>query len=446
MSNGLAIAAVTRVLQDMLHSGLVASGIGGAVGGTISVSAMPPDRILGDGTGTEATQLNLFLHQIAPNAGWTGRDLPSRDARAERLVDPMLALDLHYLLTAYAAEEFQGEILLGHAMQLLHETPVLSRDYIRDVLANPPGGGMAAVALQALVQSDLAEQLELIKIRPRSLGTDDMSKLWTAFQSHYRTSTAYEVSVVLIQRRHPKRTPLPVLSRGPADPVTGRDAGVTVQASPVPSLPTLTGIVPPRQQTAARLGETIRLEGHHLSGEQVSVRFAVEPDGTALTLPGMLAGDGAITVTLPPANPPPPPPPLPAERDPANWPVGVYRVTALLRDAGGEWQATNVLPLLLAPLLLAVTAVRAADVVTFTVTCGPPIRRTSTVFLIVGSRELPAEPIAMPQATTLTFRGTGFTAGQTLPVRLRVDGIDSLLIDRTARPPAFDPSQQVMLP
>lgn len=57
-----------------------------------------------------------------------------------------------------------------------------------------------------------------------------------------------------------------------------------------------------------------------------------------------------------------------------------------------------------------------------------------------------AEPIPAPPTTTLTLRGTGVTSGRTLPVRLRIDGIDSILIDRTARPPAFDSSQQVTIP
>ena len=221
MSNGLAIAAVTRVLQDLLHSGLVAANIGGAVGGTITVSALPPDRILGDNGTSETTQLNLYLYQVTANTGWTGRDLPTRDDRFDRLADPLLALDLHYMLTAYTDEEFQGEILLGHALQLLHANAILSREVVRSILTNLPGGGMAAVAVQALTGSDLADQVELIKIRPRPMTTDDASKLWTAFQSHYRTTAAYEVSVVLIERPRPKRTPLPVLSRGQPDPTPG---------------------------------------------------------------------------------------------------------------------------------------------------------------------------------------------------------------------------------
>ena len=51
--------------------------------------------------------------------------------------------------------------------------------------------------------SDLADQVELIKITPAAMSIDDMSKLWTAIQSNYRPSSAYQVSVVLIEGTRP---------------------------------------------------------------------------------------------------------------------------------------------------------------------------------------------------------------------------------------------------
>ena len=44
----------------------------------------------------------------------------------------------------------------------------------------------------------------------------------------------------------------------------------------------------------------------------------------------------------------------------------------------------------------------------------------------------------------MTFTVTGATPG-TYPVRLRVDGVDSLLIDATTVPPVYDPSQVVVI-
>src|SRR5262245_21427962 len=215
MSSALAIAAVTAVLKDLLNNGLIDHNVTGAVGGNVNVTALPPDRVFAPGT-PEGNQLNLFLHQVTPNAGWRNVGLPSRGSRGERLSNPPLALDLHYLLTAYGAEDFNAEILLGYAMQLLHETPVLARDAIRAALIPPTvTGAILPPALQALAASDLADQVEQLKICPAFLNTEELSKLWSALQAHYRPTAAYQVSVVLIEATRSTRTPLPVLTRGP---------------------------------------------------------------------------------------------------------------------------------------------------------------------------------------------------------------------------------------
>ena len=436
MSNGLAIAAVTRVLQDLLQNGLAAAGIDGAVGGSITVSALPPDRILGENGEAEATQLNLFLHQITPNAAWRNADLPTRDGGFERVADSLLGLNLHYLLTAYTAAEFQGEILLGHAMQVLHDNAVLSRSYIRGVLDNPPGGAMAGPTLQALIGSDLPEQLELIRIWPQLLSTDDISRLWTAFQSHYRTTTAYEVAVVLLERKRRKLTPLPVLTRGAPVPGTGRDEGVAVRPSVLPPVPTLLRIGPPGDQPAARMGDLLQLIGHHLGTEQVQVRFVELPGDQVLTLTPVETSDEGLTVQLP-LPPPPAPPPPPSPLNEASWRVGLYRVGVMVGPAGGPLRGTNDLGVLLAPRISAISTASAGGTQTFSLTCTPPVRRSQSAALIVGTRELVLDPpLAVDQATQLNFTATGFAPG-TYPVRLRVGGHDSLLIDRAQRPPVF---------
>ena len=125
---------------------------------------------------------------------------------------------------------------------------------------------MLPPAFQALTASDLADQVEPIKITPAPMGPEEMSKLWAAIQSHYRPSAAYEVSVVLIEARSRRASPLPVLSRGPGDPVTHRDRGVVVNADLLPPLPTLFDAEPPPQQSSARLGETVTVTGVRLTG------------------------------------------------------------------------------------------------------------------------------------------------------------------------------------
>ena len=77
MSNALAIAGVTAVLKDLLNNGLIDHNVTGAVGGNVTVTALPPDRVVAPGA-QEGNQLNLFLHQVTPNAGWLNTGLPSR--------------------------------------------------------------------------------------------------------------------------------------------------------------------------------------------------------------------------------------------------------------------------------------------------------------------------------------------------------------------------------
>jgi hypothetical protein len=215
MSTALAIAAVTAVLKDLLNNGLIDHNVSASVG-EVTVSALPPDRIDALDAELSKSRLNLFLYQVTPNVGWRNVGLPSHNGRGERVNNPPLALDLHYLLTSYGAEEFHGEILLGYGMQLLHETPVLTREAIRISLAPPTpvvGGGGLPPAMQALFTSDLAEQVEQIKIIPEALNTEELSNLWPAFQAKYRPTAAYQVSVVLIESRRSTRPALPVQAR-----------------------------------------------------------------------------------------------------------------------------------------------------------------------------------------------------------------------------------------
>jgi len=208
MSNALGIAAVTAVLRDLLNNGLIDASVG-----DVTVSAQSPDKVKLDGG--EKSQLNLFLYQVTPNQGWRNVGLPSVDSSGtNRLTNPPLALDLHYLLTAYGKDDFQPEILLGYGMQVLHEHPFVTRQSIRDSLSpGPVTGGILPPALQTLTAAELADQVEQIKITPQALSTEEISRLWTAFGAHYRPTAAYQASVVLIEGRRATRPALPVRLR-----------------------------------------------------------------------------------------------------------------------------------------------------------------------------------------------------------------------------------------
>ncbi len=194
MTSALAIASVTYLLKDLLDNKLVRHGLTASVG-DVTVTALPPDRIT---TGSdERSQINLFLYRITPHTAWRGA--PPRDG-GNGARPPALGLDLHYLITAYGERDFQAEILLGSAMQLLLETPVISREMIRTAL--PDGGAKRGGSLpplqQTLATAGLAEQVEEIKLCPEFLSTEEASRLWSALQAKYRPSAAYKASAIFI--------------------------------------------------------------------------------------------------------------------------------------------------------------------------------------------------------------------------------------------------------
>ena len=403
MSTPLAISAVTAALRDLLTQGLHAD----PALSDAEVTAAPVHKA----PKNESTnQVNLFLYQTTTNAGWSNLDPPT--ANPGDGAQPLLALDLHYLLTVYGKgnDEVAAHRLLGRAMRVLHDHPVLGRQEVQS----------------ALNGDELGDQIERIRITPEPLSVDEMSKLWSSFQKEYRMSTAYQASVVLIESDRRARTPLPVLTRGPAD------RGVDVFAEPAPPFPALERAEPPDAQEAARLDEIVVLRGHHLEGDTVTARLA----GRRLEEPLHLAAlaepdDRTVRIQLP--------------SDPADLPAGHYAVSLVVQRTAEPDRETNAVPLAVAPELLTIAPSPAPrdgeGNVTFTVTCRPEVLSGQPASLLLGSREVRAA--AHEDATaTLSFPVLLAAPGQHW-LRLRVDGVDSLLVDRSVRPPVFDPSQRV---
>ncbi len=428
MSTALAIAGVTAVLRDRLNDGLVNHNVAGVIGNTVTVTVMPPDRVVATGS-NEASGLNLFLYQVTPNAGWRNEGLPSRDASGRhRLSNAPLALDLHYIVSAYSGGDLHAEILLGYAMQLMHEFPVITREMIRTALNPSPDVGVdLPPTLRALAECGLADQVEQLKITPQFLNTEEMSRLWTATQSNYRPTAAYQVSVVLIEATRPTRPTLPVLSRGEIDPVSGRDRGVVVTPSLIPPLPTLEAVVPAGNQPVVRLDEAVALEGHHLDGtaRQVHLRNARFAVDELIAATGPNAADRMELV-------------IPGARA-ADFPVGVYDVAGrMLRPGETAARETNRLAAIVAPnitnLPQAVVRDGSGDA-HITLTFTPALRPGQTVSLLLGQLEVGPESFVAP-TTTLDFIVEDAEPGAPL-ARLRIDGIDSPLVDRSTTPPTF---------
>lgn len=423
MSSALAIAGVTAVLRDLLNDGLINHNVSGLLGSTVTVSALPPDRVV-PVNGTESTQLNLFLHQVTFNTGWRNHALPSRDGSGQqRLSNPPLALDLHYLLSAYSAEELGSEILLGYAMQLLHEVPVLDRKAITTALTPSPSVDTnLPPALRALAECGLADQVEQIKLVPDPLSSEEMSKLWTAVQSHYRPSAAYVATVVLIESSKPTRPTLPVLTRGPVDPVSHLERGVVVQADLLPPFPTIQTVAAASGQPAATIGATVELTGHHLDGTNRTALLSNSRFGIEQSLPAAGGGGSLASFTVPIV------------------PAGVYQVALqVIRPGESDPRTSNALALVIGPEITTAMPIAVArdgsGVATLALTVQPQIQPGQSASLLLGTREVPIGPVTVATGT-LTVPVPDAQAGEFL-LRIRVDGIESPIINRSAVPPAF---------
>jgi hypothetical protein len=402
MSNALAIAATTMTLRSLL------------TGATANVTALTPDKAR---DGATADQLNLFLYQTLLSAAWRNADMP-RQVRPGESGHPPLPLNLHYLITAYAEDEARAHQILGRAMSILHDHMLLDELEIRQ-------------ATQAdLPDSDLHLQLERIRITPHPLSLEEISKLWSGFQTQYRLSAAYEVAVVLIESTRPPRTPLPVLRQGPDD------RGPKAQPA---GAPFVGEVVPPNGFPAAPLGSTLAIQGLNLVGE-LAVRFRHPRLAGPIELePTPGASSGELLVTLPSGAP-----------ATADWAPGFMTVSVVSRPPGLPAWSSNEAAFALAPAVTVAPSTAPAGNIDLTLTCMPRMRDGQRAHVLFGERQVAPESVTTPadpaQPTTLVFKLSGVAAGEYV-VRLRVDGADSIPFRRAGTPPLpeFDPGQKVVV-
>jgi len=203
MAGALALAAVTALLKRLLENGLASAGVSAQIGADAIVSALAPDRIASGED--ERPQVNLFLYLVTPRAGLTATGLngagASRNGPDRGVRGGAIALDLHYLLTAYGAQDLQAEILLGHAIAVLQSSPVLDRARISAVLA-PLGQSrdrrVVAAPLAAVSTPEVIDGFDRLTIEPEFMNADAVSKLWSALQARYHPSATYKVAAVFI--------------------------------------------------------------------------------------------------------------------------------------------------------------------------------------------------------------------------------------------------------
>lgn len=386
MSNFTAIAGVSRTLQSLLRDRMESP---------VSVTIAPPDVKIASVTGT---RLNLYLYQVAENSYLKNQEIPGH-GHPSAYGHPPLSLDLHYLLTAYPGNEtaedadLEAQQILGDAMRVLHDHAIIAPDLHKE--GNPS---------EPILDASLLGEFERIKITLQPMTLEDFSKIWTALpQANFRRSVAYQVSVVQIESRQPRKAPLPVRER-------------LVYALPFRS-PQITEIFrhPPiggYKAAVAEAGETLRISGVNLAGPATRVTLGDQSIAVATPL------DNQIDVIVP-----------------STLPAGIHPVQVVHDLMLGQPPTphrgfrSNVVAFLLIPRIVSVNPpATVSSGATITVTVSPPVRRTQEVVLLLGDHVVPAVPLppASPPSATVQFQLRDIPAGSYL-MRIRVDGAESRL-------------------
>lgn len=398
MSDALSIAAVTETLRAVLGDA-----VRRAVPGARVTARHPYDAADADAA-QAGPALNVFLYRTDVDAAWRNTDPVGTHPGETR--HPALALALHYLFSAYVSpgdDSALPERLIGAAMSALHDRPELRADDLRT----------------AADFSDLHLQQEPVKLTPSALTADEMCRLWSSLGGGYRLSVAYEARVVLIDSSVPGRTPLPVLRRGEAG------AGPAAAPTAVAPWPVLEAVSP----SVAAPGSDVVLSGTGLAAGTPSVRLThLLLGGQPVVLPARADTADAVRATLG-----------------EDLGAGCWSAVVVLTDADGAERTTRPLTLRVAPRVtspLPLTVVLDPEgAAVLEVTCAPAVHPGQRVELLVAGRPVTAEPFTRATGT-LRFRLAAGAPGR-YPLRLRVDGVDSPLVDGdTGR---FDPDAAVVI-
>jgi hypothetical protein len=383
MSNFRAIATVTATLRLERVLRAAQAAVSGA-----DVTTIRPD---GPGNAESRARVNIYLYQVLPNAAWRNRDLPTRNDRGELVQRPRVALDLHYLLTFYGDESrLEPQRMLGSVALEMHARPVLTRKNIQDTLSSTD--------YDYLVESNLADEIELVKFTPLPLSVEELSKMWSVFfQTQYALSMAYQATVVLIEAEETARAPMPVLERGifvvpfrhPAIDRVRSEAG---ELKPI------------------HVNSTIVIEGKQLRGEVTKLRIG---GGVSNALSDVT--DTRIVF------------PLSSIQPAGSLRAGIQAVQIIQPMLMGKPLAehvgveSNVAPLVLRP---AITQITLPNSTSIAVELDPPLSKTQRVVLLLNAVDNPSLGL-----TFVSDRRPGYQIIDHVLADLQPEGVPQAVLD-----------------
>lgn len=404
------ISEITDALVSLLTTAVENSPLWTSEGGSVpnflvKVSGNSPDSLRDAQEGE--CQLSLYLLHVGQDPYFRNTPIFGTSAMANN--QQPLSLNLTYLLTAYAPNNaLREQQAMSIAVSYFHENPIYQ---------GPPDP--VTGAYQHLTIGLGADTLS------------EMSTLWQSFTVAYRLSTLYRVAIAFM-------TP----SQAPGAPYPS-PAKMGLAVAPAAALAPSPQIFGPLQQlmltppgggdtnpddvrvVAAPLvmqgGATILLGGQGLnSGSPLAVTLSSADGSQSWTITGWQSSpptDAIMTLTSPAAYAIGAAPAPPASTPPP----GVY----LLAVSNGATTSPTV-PVIIAPVFTNVTSPAVLEISGGSYAFSGAGFVTGATQLFVGGIQLDAGAVAIDvSGTSVTFTVPAGTPHGTMPLRVRVEGVDA---------------------
>jgi hypothetical protein len=127
-----------------------------------------------------AEGFSVYLYWVALNAG--SRNLGPRRTADDRLIRPPVPVDLHYLITPWAADPARQQQLLAWTMRFFEDLAVLPSGVLNHYLA----------------ESETFRPEETVELVPEVLSLSDYLNLWDKLKPKMQTSLSYAARMVLL--------------------------------------------------------------------------------------------------------------------------------------------------------------------------------------------------------------------------------------------------------
>jgi Pvc16 N-terminal domain len=406
LGNFLAIASATATISYILEE--VNRDIPG-----VRISTRPLDAI---DVQNPVNGLNIFLYLVSPTTSVDAVDTLVIDKAGRPTNNPSLSLDLHYIITATSSEneDLVAQKILASAMRVLNNHPVLGRDLIRKAVRNKEG----------LEFSDLADQIDDVRLALNPLSIKDLTEIWSKFpNANFRSSIAYTAQVVILDSK---------VVEEPPGIIASIDQNYIVQLKS----PTIERIDPRLLEYAP--DAKIAIVGSNLKGPAVYVEFG--GNFSSMQVKPADISDTRVMVGFP------------ADIEPGMLKVRINHRLRHLNEEAQEEQIigkrsilqSNFSAFILAPRILAPRQGKVARGNDLEVEFEPPVSEEKAAIVYLGDNAFHANPARSSKSKVDSKVGrVKFTVPEDTPpglylLRVAVDGATSLLTtDENPRSPSF---------